>query len=901
MREAALRGRGRRSRLLGILTVALLWSTSASVRAETVTLTPQIDTTLYEDNKAWSNGAGTYLFVGNNNKALARRALLKFELRSAIPVGSKIVSAELSLFATRGNTGTTAASAHRLLAAWSEGSSNAPANEGGGATAGEGDATWTYRSFPAGRWNHEGGDFESAASASVVLTALGPAVFADDGLRADVQHWLERPEQNFGWILLASDPAQDLSKRFGSRSAARFQRPRLTVTFTPPQAAIGVCCAADGSCGYALDPGAACMGAYQSTVQVCAEKTCPAPKAACCRPDESAQCSVADEASCRAGGGVFHEGSADCTGDPCPVVLKPFVDPLPRLPVAVPQGSDARGTSYRMAIVQLSQKLHRDLPPTRVWGFDDGHSGARFPGPSFELQRGEPIRVTWSNELRDESGAGLTAHPLPLGPCASDAERGPPKVVIHLHGGHVPSDSSGLPDQAIAPGAEVTYTYPNQQDAATLWYHDQTLGLSRLNMAMGLAGFYILRDPTEQTRSLPSGEYDVPLLVQDRSFYADGRLKYLESVGEHVFGDTVLVNGKAWPYLDVVRGRYRLRLLNAANSRTFTFYFEPTLTFVQIASDGGLLRSGVAKSELTLGPGERAEIVVDFATGASEYALKNKAQAPYPSGDEHYALSPVMKFLVSSATGYRERPAVELQKIDAVNAAAAQVMRDLSLARSAEGCGGGTWLIGERRYAELTERPRLDTPELWRFINRSGVAHPIHLPLNFFRALDRQRIEIDGDRNVPTGDLKAVESGEAGWKDTIQVGPFEILRALVQFRDYAGRYSYQCQILEHADHEMIRQLETLPACALASCESDAGVPGDDAGAPASTADAAMAEPPPAGGAGANKPSGGCNVASGAPLDAALLLVLLVLCTHLRLTSRSRSHARLVTQAHQSKQ
>jgi spore coat protein A len=519
------------------------------------------------------------------------------------------------------------------------------------------------------------------------------------------------------------------------------------------------------------------------------------------------------------------------------VVLEPFVDPLPLPPAATPVASSASGgVEYRVTVKETKQKLHRNLPPTTVWGYDDGTHGPIYPGPTFEARVGTPVAVTWANDLRDATGAPRQTHYLPVDPCPHGAHGAAPRTVVHLHGGHVPSAYDGQPELTLLPGDESTYHYPNQQRAATLWYHDHALGITRLNVTMGLSGFYLLRDDAEDALGLPSGKYEIPLQIQDRSFRPDGSLKYPATWEEHFFGDTVLVNGKVWPYLEVARGLYRFRLLNGSGSRTYALSTRPMLPIVQIGGDGGLLPAGVSRPNVVLSPGERLDVLIDFGAPAAtpgEYLLVNQAVSPYPFGDQEHLVTRVMKFVVKDEPGFVTPPPAALRPVEALDPATATNVRDFVLERADDGCGGGSWRINGLGWHDITERPRLGTTEVWRFINKSGVSHPMHLHLAMFQVLDRQAFTMTGDQVAPMGPPTKPGPGDQGWKDTVRVDPFEIVRVVTRFEDYTGRFPYHCHILEHEDHEMMRQFETLPACNDAGCpdaaETDGGA---DGGAPA---------------------------------------------------------------------
>ena len=814
-------GRARAIEVAGFVAIVALGANARSASAESVVVHAAMDTTIYEETPSNSNGSGAYLFAGNNADAAARRALMAFSLGSSVPPGSTVQSVELTLYLSRTKLGDNDLELHRLTAAWGEGRSNAPGNEGGGAPADQGDATWSHRRWPDSPWASPGGDFDPAASASTVVSDTTATLYnwSTPAMVEDVQTWLDDPTHNFGWILVGASDAAGSVKRFGSRNGNSSVSPQLTVVFTPPRQPIGACCAADGSCGYVLDPGAACVGSYQGAATSCGPEVCPPPVAVCCQLDANAACSLKTQADCVAGQGGWHEDQTTCAPSPCTAVLTPFVDPLPLPAIASAVGNSPDGLQYRLSMVERQQKLHRDLPPTTVWGFDDGTTGGGTPGPTLEARAGVPIQVTWANDLRDATGSLRTAHVLPVDSCIDGASTNAPRTVVHLHGGHVPAESDGSPDATLLPGQEVTYQYPNNQPAATLWYHDHAMGITRLNVLMGLAGFYILRDDAEDALGLPSGKYEIPLVIQDRSFHPDGSFSYPDMWMEHFFGDTVMVNGKVWPYLEVDRGAYRFRVLNGSNSRTYTLMLSPFLSFVQIGSDGGLLRSGVARSAVTIAPGERADLIVDFSSlyPGESAVLTNTAAAPYPAGDDENRVVNVMKFVATAALAPGRQTLVDLRSIDRLDPATAATSRDFVLDRADDPCGGGRWRINDLGFDDDTETPRLGTTEIWRFINRSGEAHPMHLHLVQFQVLDRQPFVVNDDDVVLTGSPASPGLEELGWKDTVLAPPFQVTRIIARFEDYVGRFPYHCHTLEHEDHAMMRQFETLPPCGADGC------------------------------------------------------------------------------------
>ena len=201
-------------------------------------------------------------------------------------------------------------------------------------------------------------------------------------------------------------------------------------------------------------------------------------------------------------------------------------------------------------MVETEQQVHPDLPPTRVWVYDDGVATPAFPGPIIVARKGQPVTVNWINDLRDfTTNVPRVDHYLDvdiqtdgMGDVCIHGAEDLPKAVVHLHGGHVPAAVDGYPENAYLPGTTETYTYPNEQDAGFLWFHDHALGITRLNVYMGLAGGYLMRDDVEDAINLPGCPspgscYEVPLVLQDRKFYPDGQFRYPSEWVDHWFGD----------------------------------------------------------------------------------------------------------------------------------------------------------------------------------------------------------------------------------------------------------------------------------------------------------------------------------------------------------------------------
>lgn len=497
--------------------------------------------------------------------------------------------------------------------------------------------------------------------------------------------------------------------------------------------------------------------------------------------------------------------------------LAQFVDPLPLPEVIAPSGhrpspedATVQIPYYRIAMREFEGKVHRDMKPTRLWGY-----GSSSPGPIFETRSGEGLLVEWVNELPEK-------HFLPIdhGIHGAEADKPGVRTVVHMHGAKARPESDGYPENWYVPGKSAVCHYPNRQDAAMLWYHDHALGINRLNVFAGLLGAFFVRDEFEDSLGLPRGKYEIPLLIFDRIFDLEGQLNYPVSgdanspwVSE-VFGDAVLVNGKLFPYLEVDARRYRFRVLNGANGRFFHLTLDAgdpsnALTFQQIGTDQGLLSAPVTLPRASLAPGERADLIVDFSgCSGSNVSLKNdnlnilqfrvarRTESSAPSSDESVVpknLRPVPKIAESSAVKTRMLTLVEIDDL---------VQRPVKM------------LLNNAHWSmPVTENPVLDSIEIWNLINLTDDAHPIHLHLVRFQILDRRAFNIAA--YWATGEVKYTgavvphEPVESGWKDTVRADPGMVTRIIIRFEGFTGRYVWHCHILEHEDNEMMRPFDVV--------------------------------------------------------------------------------------------
>ncbi len=485
-----------------------------------------------------------------------------------------------------------------------------------------------------------------------------------------------------------------------------------------------------------------------------------------------------------------------------PGLLELFVDRLPIPPVARPTGHrlshwDSKTTVpyYRLVMREIESKVHRDLKPTRMWGF-----GVTSPGPTIETLAGRPLIVEWINRLPSR-------HFLPIDHRIHGAEAGKPEVraVVHLHGGRVPPESDGYPDDWYPPGKSAAYFYPSAQEAAMLWYHDHAVGITRLNMFAGLFGAFFVRDVFEDALDLPRARYEIPLVIYDRDFDLDGQLNYPVApapaspwVSEFV-GNAILVNGKLFPYLAVEPRKYRFRMLNASNGRIFHLSLDNNQAFHLLGCDQGLLEAPVETTSVVVAPAERTDFILDFVGHRGEQiVLRND-------------IVPVMQFRVSrEATKDTSVLPAKLRPVAKIPESSAVKTRVLSLDEYDDQTGNPAIMLLNRTrwHMPITENPALDSVEIWSFVNMTEDVHPIHLHLVRFQLLDRRLFDLLAFQTARvvryTGPAVLPDPSESGWKDTVRALPNMVTRIAIPFEGFPGRYVWHCHVLEHEDNEMMR-------------------------------------------------------------------------------------------------
>ncbi|KAL2609728.1 hypothetical protein R1flu_028301 [Riccia fluitans] len=539
--------------------------------------------------------------------------------------------------------------------------------------------------------------------------------------------------------------------------------------------------------------------------------------------------------------------------------LTPYIDPLP-----IPKKIDVSVGKHVIGAYRITQKLHSHLPPTTLYAYGTSQKTATYPGPTLEAIRNKPAHIRWENHIHDAETFLITDRSIHW----ANPKRGGVPIVTHLHGGELESAYDGHPEAWFTASGEkgkkfVTqnYTYPNSQPATLLWYHDHTVGITRNNVLAGLAGLYILRSPSEDPKHLPSGDYEIPLVIQDKQFWANGSINFPDvgdSPANHpnwcpeYFGDTILVNGKVWPYLNVYPAKYRFRMLNGANARFFNLTLsEPSLKFIQIGTDGGFLPFSLTRPYLLIGPAYRLDLIIDFskiAPGTKIY-LNNSASAPFPAGDDAFVprISSVLEFRVLRKPSKLRipftsvpksfvpvpRPYYNLKK---------NVHRRLTLTEADDLDGNPLFsLLDNRRWEDpVTEKPKLGSVEVWDIINLTPDAHPIHLHLIQFLLLQQQEFnqtlyELE-DVNGGAGCSLSQSFGhpkscfieaprgpsheQVGWKDTVIVYPSTVTRLWTKWTTREGKpfsfdatsgpgYVWHCHILDHEDNDMMRPLKVV--------------------------------------------------------------------------------------------
>lgn len=422
-----------------------------------------------------------------------------------------------------------------------------------------------------------------------------------------------------------------------------------------------------------------------------------------------------------------------------------------------------------------------------------------YLGPILRLRRGQTLRLQFQNQINEPS-------------------------IVHWHGLRVPAEMDGHPRYAINQGQSYSYEFTILNRAGTYWFHPHPHQRTGPQAYYGLAGLLIVSDDEETALDLPSGEFDVPLVIQDRIFDHQNQLDYSANPMIGFLGERVLVNGQVDYVLKAAAAPYRLRLLNGSNARIYKLAWDDETPLTVIATDGGLLEKPVQRDYVTLAPGERVELYADFSadpvgtqrrlvslafdggSGGMMGGMMGGSAAGLPQGAEMEVLYLRISRLGEAGPGLPERLAAPgfFAVQDAVNSRNPRRF-DLTMHM--------TGLINRRTFemdsVASDEVVRLGDLELWEFTNLgggmgmmvgSGLPHPMHIHGVQFQVLER-RLQHGSQRAYNTLSDGFIDNG---WKDTVLVMPGEIVRVLVKFEQYAGLFLYHCHNLEHEDGGMMR-------------------------------------------------------------------------------------------------
>ena len=457
------------------------------------------------------------------------------------------------------------------------------------------------------------------------------------------------------------------------------------------------------------------------------------------------------------GAGSEAVASSAATAEAAPIV--PFAHAMPLPQTLAPTSRTLTSDLYEIRMREAQVEIVKGLT-SKVRTYN-----GTFPGPTIKAVQNREVVVRQINELEVNTA-------------------------VHLHGAHVLSEHDGLPMDTIVAGGERTYHYPNKQAAASLWYHDHAHHLEAENVYMGLHGLYLISDHNERSLPLPTGTYDVPLVIRDARVEADGTLLYTRPSD----CPNMLVNGKERPYFQVAARKYRFRVYNACANRYFKLRFADGIEFTQIGADGGLLEKPVRKTELLMLGGERVDIVVDF----SRYRVGQSVVLENP-GAQPTERPEVMRFdIVRKAadysfvphrlTTYAPQPAATVERDFEIRTFPAMTINGLSYDPN-----------------RVDIQTRLGTTEVWTVRNVEAplpagkpdfhLWHSFHTHLTFFRVLERNGQPAD--------------ARDVGLKDTVTLGPGETVKIAMTWGPYTGQYLYHCHQLGHSSGGQMGRIDVV--------------------------------------------------------------------------------------------
>ena len=468
---------------------------------------------------------------------------------------------------------------------------------------------------------------------------------------------------------------------------------------------------------------------------------------------------------------------------------------LRAVPAQVPilPGSSTKVWQYQGEVLKGAPEVLQDLPNT-------------YLGPAFHLKKGQTVRVRFTNELPEIS-------------------------IVHWHGLHVPELADGHPRLAINTGETYVYDFQVANRAGTYWYHPHPHGRTGPQAYYGLAGLFIVSDEEEGALGLPEGEFDIPLVIQDRLFNNDNQLVYgsngMMDQMMGFLGDRILVNGQPDFTLPVATRPYRLRLLNGSNSRIYKLTWDNGTPLTVIGTDGGLLERPVQREYVTLAPSQRVELWVDFRQHPLDSEVR-LVSLPFSGGESmeggmmrgsgmpqgsRFTVLVVQVNQEAKSSASLPKRLTSFSSYDVAQAVNHQSPRKFVLVMTMR----QGWSINGRTFEMTDVAPdeivKLNTLETWQFINQGGgmgmgrgmmggmeLPHPMHVHNLQFQVVERQVQSAyrDAWETLSAGYI------DEGWRDTVLVMPGEQVKILLKFEDYTGLYLYHCHNLEHEDMGMMR-------------------------------------------------------------------------------------------------
>ena len=461
-------------------------------------------------------------------------------------------------------------------------------------------------------------------------------------------------------------------------------------------------------------------------------------------------------------------------------------------PLVVPRV--VRGADVRLVMRQAQVRMLPRGPRTTMWTY-----GGSYPGPTIVGRAGRESRVTFVHRLPRKAGA----------------------LTTHLHGDHHAASEDGQPTtHLIRRGRSRTYRYPltyggDPEPASFFFYHDHRMDRTARNNWRGLQGMFIVEDATSRRLRLPRGRRDLPLMISERSFTRRNQLTDPFAQGptmqghhgtmaftgpgsppdDHTVGSHVVVNGRYAPFHRVSATRYRLRLLNAAPFSAYNLSLSDGRPFVQIGTGNGLLRTPVVRTQLNLGPAQRADVIVDFSGESGQDVVLQSVPDAYERGTGSRA-APVMQFRVGDPARDRSRLPARLPSPDLVTAPA-EVSKTWTFDIGGDERHGTFWAINGKPFDpdRSDHRARLGSVERWRLRNTSDMTHYVHIHAQQWRTVSR-----NGTRPPPW---------ERGLEDTWRLDPGEYVDVAARFADHTGPFMIHCHMLDHEDHGMMARFDVV--------------------------------------------------------------------------------------------